>query len=116
MTACISREPIRPGAGVADSVVIERLRKDCLAAINSGQPIVQIDLQEVRQANTKLVACLLLVLRAARSAGVRLTVHMSQQVRTWLRVCAVESLFRRARQESGDPGGDTAERHVHATK
>lgn len=83
---------IRPLASVADSMAIERLRHECMAAISGGQPTLDIDLEEVREANTRLVACLLLVARAARDAGARLTVHTSRQVRTWRRVCAAEGI------------------------
>jgi anti-anti-sigma regulatory factor len=64
------------------------------AALNPvASAAVVIDLTATQLVDTKLVACLIAVLRRARRRGVRLEVHASPAVLQWLDVCRLRDVM-----------------------
>lgn len=84
---------VRASGDLTDCRVLRRFQARCEALLHARIDHVVLDLSEVEQADTKLVACLLVVLRRARSVGVRLEVCCSHTVNEWLAFCRLTQLL-----------------------
>lgn len=71
---------VRDPAGLAD------LARRCASALDLPCRRLVIDLTAVRHADTRLLASLVLIRRAARQAGVPIELRVSPHVREWLAV------------------------------
>lgn len=76
------------------STAVNRFHRRCEKLITAEPPRAVLDLRNVTQADTKLVAVLVLMLRLARSINVALGIHVSPQIRQWITVCRVDQLLR----------------------
>ncbi len=79
-------------ADMTSSDLVRDLFNRCRRLLRQGTRHVVIDLQEVRIADTKLVACLVVLHRMARSASARLEICLSSAVLEVARICRVEWL------------------------
>lgn len=95
--------PERAGDATRDDVVIgegdmtssERVRElfnRCRRMLRQGAARIVIDLQAVTRADTKIIACLVVLHRIARGASVRLEICLSQTVMEMARICRLEAL------------------------
>jgi hypothetical protein len=66
----------------------------CHALIASEPPRAVLNLSDVADADTKLVAVLLLVVRLSRTVRVPLRILASANLREWITVCGVEQMLR----------------------
>lgn len=62
-------------------------------AIQVGSGPVCIDLGEVTRADTKIVACLIVLRRAAERARVKLDIRLSSAVDAWTGLCRVQGVL-----------------------
>jgi len=85
---------VRLGGDLRSGTVVESIRRRCLADVTPGRRRLVIDLEHVQEVDTKLIACLVCLRRAADAAGVRLDVRLSPPVRDWLDHCRAGHLFR----------------------
>jgi ABC-type transporter Mla MlaB component len=85
---------VRLGGDLRSGTVVESIRRRCLADVTPGRRRLVIDLEHVQEVDTKLIACLVCLRRAADAAGVRLEVRLSPRVRDWLDHCRAGHLFR----------------------
>jgi ABC-type transporter Mla MlaB component len=85
---------VRLGGDLRSGTVVESIRRRCLADVTPGRRRLVIDLEHVQEVDTKLIACLICLRRAADAAGVRLEVRLSPRVRDWLDHCRAGHLFR----------------------
>ena len=76
-----------------DSRVVQEFYRQCHALITSEPQRVVVNLSNVADADTKLVAVLLLVVRLSRIARVPVRILASENLRAWIAVCGVEQLL-----------------------
>jgi len=67
---------------------------------------ILVDLSDVHIADTKTVACLVVLRRAATRAGKRLDVRLSPAVAAWTGVCRLQRLLDEEHREPGEQRSD----------
>ena len=77
-----------------DSRAVQEFYRQCHVLIASEPQRAVLNLSNVADADTKLVAVLLLVVRLSRIARVPLRILASENLRAWIAVCGVEPLLR----------------------
>jgi ABC-type transporter Mla MlaB component len=77
-------------SGPAD---VQALFEVCRRRLARGDEPLELDLTGVLDADTKLLACLVALHRAARVAGRRLTVRVSPVIEQWVRVCKLDGVL-----------------------
>ena len=82
---------------------VRELFNRCRRMLRQGVRHVVIDLHGVEAADTKLVACLVVVYQMARSASARLEICLSNAVLEVARICRLEWLAREL-SVAPDPG------------
>ena len=82
---------LRACGDLTDWRALRGFQSQCEALLHSGIDRVVLDLSEVRQADTKLVACLLVLLRRARNVNVQFEVRCSRTVNQWVAVCHLQT-------------------------
>ena len=70
-----------------DSKAVRAFHQRCKALIASGPRQVALNLSGVDQADTKLVAALVLIACLARSADIAVNIQVSSTLREWIAVC-----------------------------
>jgi anti-anti-sigma regulatory factor len=83
---------LAPDADMTSSDRVRDLFNGCRRLLRRGVTHVVIDLQAVTAADTKLLACLVALLRLARSASAHLEICLSSAVLDVARVCRMEWL------------------------
>jgi ABC-type transporter Mla MlaB component len=88
--------PWREAAGAGDltrPAGVQELYERCRRRLRSRCRCLVVDLSEVSQVDTKLVASLVVLKRYAHSTGQRVEVRYSEPVRAWLRVCRLDGVL-----------------------
>lgn len=88
---------------LTDARRIDALFRDCAREVDAmaqeasasavTNAVVIIDLTATKIVDTKLIACLVAVLRRARRLGVRLELRASPSVREWLELCHLRDVM-----------------------
>ena len=104
--------PRHPGAGdvaiisvrgdLTDWRAIQQLQASC-EAVQCQRRRMQLDLQGVHAADSKLLAFLVIILGQARASGVPLELRTSSCVRRWSEVCGLRDLINAPAQCRADP-------------
>ena len=84
---------ISPSGSLRDSRRCRDFHHDCEQAVRPGRRRVVLNLTQVADADTKLVATLVAIARRARAAGVSYKILVSSRVRTWIALCRMERLL-----------------------
>jgi len=71
---------------------VQSLYLTCDRALRQGATRLQLDLGKVQAADTKLIACLVAVLRLARRRHRGVTMNNSDAIQAWLGLCHVETI------------------------
>lgn len=85
---------VSAAGNMCDSRLLRVFHRRCHHTLDSGPASVVVDLAGVTQANTRLVATLVAVLRRARAASVSLELIVSGVVHDWITICNVERFLR----------------------
>lgn len=72
---------------------VRDLLEACRRAIPRAHGVLIIDLTDVRKADTKLVAAIVLIYRLATAQAVRIRLYVSKEVASLLHVCKLQSLI-----------------------
>jgi hypothetical protein len=88
---------IRAGADLTDDARIGDLLRCCSGeiertALRGGRSRLLIDLAATDHANSKLIACMIMVVRNARQRGVQVELKLSPMVQHWLKICRLDWL------------------------
>ncbi len=95
---------LRLSRGRCNDEDLRRLRDFCRQCVRPGRRRVVLDLSHVWQADTRLVAMLVYVLRLARRAHVRLELRRSPELDALLDLCGVRHLLQAMqRPDAGSP-------------
>jgi ABC-type transporter Mla MlaB component len=84
---------VTAAGNLRDTRVLQVLHRRCEEALNPGRRCVAVNLTNVTDADTKLVAALIVLLQRARSMGVPLDVSVSDGVYDWIKLYRVERLL-----------------------
>ena len=92
---------VRASSDLTGDDEINAVLGDTRAGLAKHMRRIRIDLTGVRVANSKVVACLVLLQRLSRSAGVTLEILPSDTVVTWSRLYRLEWMLRRPKVAVG---------------
>jgi len=84
---------IRLDGNLRDDGRICEFRHRCNEVVHAGRRRVVLNLAGVEQADTKLVAILVAIMRRASEARVACEIRMSPCVRTWVTLCRAEPIL-----------------------
>jgi len=94
-------ESIGPGAvlirapeDLSEEEAVRVIHARAREAIAAGATTLMVDLADVIRADTKIVACLVVLRRMARRSGCALDVRLSPAVAAWTGVCRVQQVIR----------------------
>ncbi len=80
-------------SSLKDADGVRKLHAVLAAALDHGMPLVELDLGAVDQADTKLIASLVVLARQARKAHARLMVYPSAKVREQVSLCLLDPIL-----------------------
>lgn len=87
-------ERVITGLGdLCNGSAIREYYRRCELVIRDGTQRLILDLTRVSKADSKLVACLVLIVRCARASLVPIRIHVSPRLRDWIAICGVERLL-----------------------
>lgn len=78
---------------LAEEEAVRLIHAQAREAIASGATLLMVDLADVIKADTKIVACLIVLRRMARRSGCALDVRLSPAVAAWTGVCRVQQVI-----------------------
>jgi ABC-type transporter Mla MlaB component len=85
---------IRASDDLAEEEAVRVIHAQAREAIAGGATMLLVDLAEVIRADTKIVACLVVLRRMAQRSGCALDVRLSPAVAAWTGVCRVQQVIR----------------------
>lgn len=88
---------VRAGADLTDDDRISDLLSCCSGeiertALHGSRSRLLVDLAATERANSKLIACMIVVVRTARQRGVVVELKLSPLVEHWLKICRLDWL------------------------
>ena len=83
-----------PDCNLVDDERVHRLHRLLLGLMTPNVRVVELDLRQVRGADTKLVASLVDAVRCAQECGVKLLIHASPPVKQLMEICRLECVIR----------------------
>jgi ABC-type transporter Mla MlaB component len=86
---------LRLRGDAADPERVQRLLREFLAHLRRGTDRIHLDMLAVERADSKLVACLVVLAGRARRSGCHVTVACTDLVWSWISVCRLDDLFER---------------------
>ncbi|MCK6484190.1 MAG: STAS domain-containing protein [Phycisphaerae bacterium] len=86
---------IRLAGNLREPAAIQNLCDETDRAIRAGRPRVVVDAAEVKEADTKLVAALVIAVRRARLARVALELLLSPHLQQWVSLCGLDWVLRK---------------------
>lgn len=85
---------IRAPEDLSEEEAVRVIHARAREAIAAGATTLMVDLADVLRADTKIVACLVVLRRLAQRSGCALDVRLSPAVAAWTGVCRLQQVIR----------------------
>lgn len=84
---------LHPVGNLRDERLLHELQTHCIALVEAGRRRIILNLEQVAELDTRLIAALVLIIRRARAWRAEIELRLSARVQEWVDLCHVRHLF-----------------------